>query len=250
MSFVTLKRFQVEDVSSPIVRVSGDQAGHALRVLRLKPGAAVVLFDGRGGEIVGRIRTVGDGEFDVEVVERKAIIESGLSALQLAVAIPKGPRGDWLIEKCAELGVHRMWPLACERGQVEPGEGKLARWRRKVVEAAKQSGQALVMGVGETVNLARLLREQEGSARIFYGEPNRAKRSLVDELLDENARTETDSPLLVIIGPEGGLTDDECRQIEARGGRAVRLAPAILRIETAAVAVAAVWAGLSVSSPN
>ncbi len=250
MTFVTPRRFQVDDLSPSLIRVRGAQAGHALRVLRLKIGASVILFDGRGGEVVGRVRSADTGGFDVEVVERKGLVEPRGMPLLLAVAIPKGPRGDWLVEKCGELGVHRLWPLACERGQVEPGEGKLARWRRKVVEAAKQSGQASVMVVGEIVTIAQVLLEQEGAASIFYGEPHRAERSLADELREVESRMKMDSPLMVLIGPEGGFTDDECRQIESKGGRAVRLAPTVLRIETAAVAVAAIWACGAVSSPN
>jgi len=239
---VALRRFQVEDLSTPVIRVSGDQARHALRVLRLKVGAPVILFDGLGGEVRGRITWARPAEFGVEVVERKAACERAGPLLAMAVAMPKGPRGDWLVEKCAELGVSRLWPLACERAQVEPGEGKLTRWRRKAVEAAKQSGQSAAMIVEAMTSIAELLEASGSKTRIFFGEPRRAERTIADELRTAESRTNKDSALLVIIGPEGGLSDEECRQIESAGGKAVRLAPTILRIETAAVAAAAVWA--------
>lgn len=235
-------RFQVDDVSAPVIHVGGDQAGHALRVLRLQVGAEVALFDGRGGEVEGRIVSAGSSEFEVEVTNRSATNEPTGPALLLAVAMPKGPRGDWLVEKCAELGVSRLWPLACARGQVEPGEGKLARWRRKAVEAAKQSKQSSTMTVEAMTGFAELFEQIGGESRIYFGEPRRAERTLGEELSIGSPRTHKDSPLLVIIGPEGGFTDEECLQIESAGGKGVRLAPTILRIETAAVAAAAVWA--------
>lgn len=239
---MTPRRFQVDDLSQPVIRVVGEQARHALRSLRLREGAVVHLFDGRGGEAVAKITRRGTGEFEASVTQRKEISVPTGPLLALAVAMPKGPRGDWLVEKCAELGVSRMIPLACARSQVEPGEGKLARWRRKAVEAAKQSGQSSTMMVEPTTSLAELLDQTPRPSRIYFGAPHRSSQTFVRELEMGASRTGDSDPLLIIIGPEGGLTEEECGRIETAGGKGVQLAPTILRIETAAVAAAAIWA--------
>jgi 16S rRNA (uracil1498-N3)-methyltransferase len=239
---MTPRRFQVDDISKAVIRVSGEQARHALRVLRLKEGALVYLFDGSGGEVEARITWRGADEFEVSVLERRAGAARTGPQLSLAVAMPKGPRGDWLVEKCAELGVSRLIPLASARSQVEPGEGKLERWRRKAVEAAKQSGQTATMIVDATTDLAGLLDQIPRPTRIYYGAPQESERTLGKELQAGEPRRDDSTSLLMIIGPEGGLTEEETHLIESAGGKGVRLAPTILRIETAAVAAAAIWA--------
>ncbi len=235
--FMRNRRFQVDRLEGPIIHVRGDEADHALRVLRLKVDEEVTLFDGRGGEAVGRIVRAGRGEFEVQIDRRKQDAPSNLPVLALAVALPKGNRADWLVEKCAELGVTDLTPLSCERGQVSPGDGKLVRWRRKAVEAAKQSGQAATMRIRAEETVAGILSSPPRDRQVYYGQPRADCPGLIEILSRERPRH-----ALIIIGPEGGFTDGERSQIEAGGGRAVRLAESVLRVETAAVSVAAVWA--------
>ncbi|HKQ47088.1 MAG TPA: RsmE family RNA methyltransferase [Phycisphaerae bacterium] len=239
---MTPRRFLVDDLSPAVIRVVGEQARHALRSLRLTEGAEVHLFDGRGGEAVARITRQGTGEFEATVTDRMETPKPIGPSLVLAVAMPKGPRGDWLVEKCAELGVSRLIPLSCARSQVEPGEGKLDRWRRKAVEAAKQSRQSSAMMVEPTTRLAKLLESHRRPTRVYYGAPYQSARSFAQELQAGDGSADATSPLLVIIGPEGGLSDEESGELEAAGAKGVTLSPTILRIETAAVAFAAVWA--------
>lgn len=235
------RRFKAEDLSGPVVRVSGGEAVHAVRVLRLNIGADVVLFDGHGHEAIGRICSVGPSYFEVEVARRRDIDPELTPSAVLAVAAPKGNRADWLVEKCAELGVRALWLLRSQRAEVLPREGKLARLRRKAIQAAKQAGHATTMTIEPPRAIAEIAAAA-GGGRIYYGDPNRSELTLHEALRDIPAEHRPHAAVLIFIGPEGGFTDDECAAIEQAGGRAVRLCDAILRVETAAVAAASIWA--------
>ena len=161
-------------------------------------------------------------------------------ALVLAVATPKGSRADWLVEKCAELGVGALWLLRAERGPVAPGPGKVERWRRKAVEAAKQAGQQVVMTVEPPRTVAETLTASAG-LEVLYGHPSPTSVSLLRTIGQRRSAAAAAEPLVIFIGPEGGFTDEECGTIEAAGGVAVSLGESILRVETAAIAAAAVW---------
>ena len=160
--------------------------------------------------------------------------------LTIATAVPKGNRGDWLVEKCAELGVRGLWLLRCGRSQVIPGEGKLARWRRKGVEAAKQTGHAITMTIEPPRSIDEII-SCSSDRTIFYGDPVRSRVTFGEALADMPATRTGRNGVLVFIGPEGGFTDAECEEIERAGGRPVRLSHGILRVETAAVATTAIW---------
>ncbi|MBN2561242.1 MAG: 16S rRNA (uracil(1498)-N(3))-methyltransferase [Phycisphaerae bacterium] len=234
------RRFKVDDLTGLVVRVGGGEARHGLRVLRVKLGAELVLFDGRGHEVTGRVCSVGRDDFEVEVTQRRDTDPDRLSRLDLAVAAPKGNRGDWLVEKSAELGVSTLWLLRCERGEVLPGTGKLARWRRKAVEAAKQAGRVVTMVIEPPRSIAEVLAVSPG-ARVFYGHPSRSGLVLGAALHGAPVAQANGAEVLIFIGPEGGFSGAECSEIERAGGRAVRLSNAVLRVETAAVAAASIW---------
>ncbi len=236
------RRFKVEDLSGPVIRVGGSEAGHGLRVLRLGVGAEVVLFDGRGGEVSGRICSVGRSQFEVQVTSRGEADREHGPEIHLAVAAPKGGRADTLVEKCAELGVRGLHLLRTDRGEVLPGETKLGRWRRKAVEAAKQAGHRTTMAIEDPRGIDEIAAAA-GKGRIFYGDPACAARTLHEALGEARGEDHRQVGVLIFIGPEGGFTERECAAIEELGGRPVRLCDAILRVETAAIAAAAIVAG-------
>jgi len=238
------RRFRVSDVDTPVIPITGAEARHALRVLRLCVGDRVVLFDGDGQEVDGKIRSVAADSLAAEAIGPvRRVLRPGRS-LTLAVATPKGQRADWLVEKCAELGVRALWLLQTERGVVNPGDGKIARWRRKAAAAAKQAGQARVMAIEPPRPIQALITAVKTGVVILYGEPDPQAPPLID-VLNEPARSSTEAgEWLIFIGPEGGFTNEEREQFSEHGGRPVRLARSTLRIETAAIAAAAVWAAL------
>ncbi len=241
-----IPRFQIDTFAPDPIRLTGPEARHALRVLRLGVGAAIRLFDGRGLEADGRIARVGRDEVVVELLRAPAPAPPPASRLVLAVPPPKGERADWLVEKAAELGVGQLVWLRTERGQADPGAGKLARWGRKAVQAGKQAGRSRITDVTTVSDLAAVLTAAP-AARRFFGRVRSTGPSLIEEL---GAVTPTPCPLsgppspihiLFIVGPEGGLTDAEQELLEREGCRPVSLGRSILRIETAAVAAACIW---------
>lgn len=217
--------------------MQGAQAAHGLKALRLGVGDEVVVFDGNGAEATGRIAEIEREAFEIEVVSRSAPSDQKRPCLTIATAIPKGERADWMIEKCAELGVMRLTPLACERSQVRPGDAKLDRWRRKAVEAAKQSRQSSVMEIGQVCPLGELLAQLSSSSLLLFGDGG-AVQSMNGVM--SNRANEADC--VICIGPEGGFDNGERELLRSHGSIPVCLGGTVLRIETAAVAAAAIWA--------
>lgn len=269
------RRFRVASLQPDRIRVEGREADHALKVLRLRVGDRIVLFDGGGAEADGRIQQVAGDALTVEVVARRNRPAGPQARLALAVAMPKGTRADWLVEKCAELGVGLLQPILCARSVVHSGKGKVDRWRRKSTEAAKQSGQARVMTIQSPAALSDLLPLVSGRSHLFFGDVGAGAASLLDALRavgsteqvmqpppeapeardgsaiqrdpppeahGDSTRREAPFALWILIGPEGGWTDEERVAISRAGGRAVRLGETVLRVETATVAAAAIWA--------
>ncbi len=217
------------------VEVTGDEAHHAVAVRRLRVGESVVLTDGRGRSVTGPVATTGKRVFAVSVA---SLVDTPEPAPSVTVvqAIPKGDRGELAVEVLTEIGVARIVPWAAARSVAvwkgERAERSLARWRSTAREASKQARRpwfaevapmastADVEGLVRTADLAVVLHELDGAV-------------LGD--LDPAAH----DSLLVVVGPEGGLTDDEVATFVAAGARAVRLGSEVLRTSTAGVAAVA-----------
>lgn len=224
--------FLPQSFDAPMVRLAGDEARHLSRVLRLKAGDEVILFDGRGGEAQARISTIAADGVELSVLERSTGVEPARLRLTLATAVPKGERFDWLVEKATELGVDRLVPIITTRSVVHPGPGKLDRLRRTIVAASKQCGRSRLMELTEPIAWQELVeREFKGDRVALVADPSGEKPPW-------DARS---GPLetIVVIGPEGGLTPNELESAVAAGARLISLGPRILRIETAALAAAA-----------
>jgi 16S rRNA (uracil1498-N3)-methyltransferase len=205
--------------------LDGDEAHHGLRVLRLGAGDAVRLADGAGrvaeAQVVeaGRSLRLLVGTVEVLPAERCA-------SLAVAVAPPKGDRWTDLVRGLSELGVASILPLRCARGEREPAN--LDRARRIAGEALKQSRRGWLPRLGPAIDIAGLAA---GGTRLIVGDPAGGP-----------PRPGRPCPTTLVIGPEGGLTADELTALDAAGAERVRLAGPVLRIETAALAAAAVWA--------
>lgn len=235
------RAFKVDDLGGDRVMLRGDAAHHALHVLRLSVGEEIALFDGQGQRATARIVGASADEVVTEVLDRT--VDELTIALIIATAIPKGERADWLVEKCAELGVAELIPLQCERGQVLPGAGKLARWRRKADEAARQSGQSRSMTIREPTGLADALADCARDGLVWYGAPG-AARTLAEVIGETMTGAAASRGASIWIGPEGGFSPGEIARLEQSGGQGVSLGGTILRVETAAVAAAAVWSAM------
>ncbi len=200
-------------------------------------GDDVELFDSAGTVGEGAIINDSSNQLVVNITRVRASSVTARS-LHIASAVPKSSRADWLIEKLCELGVARFTPLATERAVVLPeGTGKRDRWQRIAEEAARQSGRAGVMAIDTLTPLDKMLAGEPG----VFGSTQPPAEPLA-AILSREAATPT-----ILIGPEGGWSDSEIAKLTTAGWRAVTLGPTTLRIETAAIAAAAIAMGFSPS---
>jgi 16S rRNA (uracil1498-N3)-methyltransferase len=231
-----MRRVRVQHVTTGHLSLDPEEAHHLRDVLRMSQGEAVEVFDAEGRSAQGAITTV-DAR-SVTVVVTGDIRQPAAKSLRwtVASAVPKGNRVDWMIEKLSELGTDRFVPLATRRSVVHPeGKGKRERWMRIAAEAAKQSRRVGVMRIEELVELKTFLQSMQGAGWYFSTE---------DGAVAPAAVPLTGDPLNLLIGPEGGWTEEETRQLRDAGLTPVSLGATILRIETAAVAAAAVVAAV------
>jgi 16S rRNA (uracil1498-N3)-methyltransferase len=231
------ERYFVErPISSGRVTLAGDEFRHLAAVMRAGPGDEVTLFDGSGAEFAARVVQIGKREAELEIACRRERSRELPFPLTLAVALPKGERQKWLVEKMTELGVTRLVPLVTERGVAQPTDAALARLRRGVIEASKQCGRNVLMEIVEPIE-----------ARVLFAAPASAAVRLIadpsgDVPLKAMPAAMPSTGLIAAVGPEGGFADDELAAARRAGWQAVSLGPRMLRVETAAIALAAVFA--------
>jgi len=218
-----------------VVRVEGDEAHHAVAVRRMRVGEELVLTDGAGGLVVGVVEATGKRVLDVRVQSHEVLPEPQPS-VTVVQALAKGERGERAVEVLTEVGVARVVPWAAARSvAVWKGEREaksLARWRATAREAAKQSRRAWHPVVDELASTedVRGLVAAADLAVVLHEE---ASGSLAGVAVPESGT------VVVVVGPEGGLTDDEVATLAGAGAHAVRLGSEVLRTSTAGLAAVA-----------
>lgn len=205
-------------------------AGHVVRVLRLKSGDALTLFDGRGGEYAGTVADIRRGAVRVQVGPHDPVERESPLAITLAQGAARGERMDWVVQKATELGVRTIVPLLTERSvlklDAKQSSAKRAHWRAVAVSACEQCGRNRVPSLAPPTDLRDWLASLKDSDTRLVLEAT-AQRSL--------GLAPTATALTLLIGPEGGLSDAERQAARSVGFDARRLGPRILRTETAAV---------------
>lgn len=252
-------------LSTGLVRLSAEESHHATASLRASAGQEVILFDGAGTEAVGAIVRIGGrplcGRRSIEIeVETLTTVPFALSCrLTLAVAMGRGHRQGYLIEKCTELGVAAIWPVMAERSVSKPGSDAVAKWTRRAIEAAKQSEQAWVPTISPPQTFQESLHhapdfdaatlldagrgEEANPLGGGHGPPH--KQDTGETLTPFSAllaRQPESSTVLIWVGPEGGWSKRERLLATEAGIVRTSLGPTILRTETAAVAACAAGA--------
>jgi len=227
--------FLVEELPAGAELVlDGEEARHAATVRRMRAGERLVAADGRGSAAECVIETVRPGrEPEVELtVSRRWTEPEPSPRVVVAQALAKGERGELAVELATEAGADEIVPWRAERSVVRWEEGPrgakaLARWRNTARSAAKQARRAWVPPVREPVTTEQLTAVAAGAAC-----------ALVLEGSAERVLTELEIPpagdVLLVVGPEGGITDDEYAALTGAGGTGVRLGPTVLRTSTAA----------------
>ena len=230
-----MRRFIIPSqiVDDDAITITGDLFHHITHVLRLKKGARILLVDANGREFVGKISQVGGQQitFTTEETLVAPPVETGLN-ITLFQGLPKGDRLESILQKCTELGIAEIVPFVAARSVARVQAGsinkKLERWRRIVLEAARQSNRTTVPEISFAGNLTEVLQQAEHPVKLLLWEEEKA--GTLKKLL---AGTPPPERIAVLVGPEGGLTDEEVLSAVNCGFISVSLGRRIVRTETA-----------------
>ena len=231
-----------DETAYPVaVTLEGDEAHHLIHVMRVKEGEPLILFDGSGAEFDAEITQVRKKDLTAEIRARRVEDRESETKISLAVALPKGDRQRWLIEKLVELGAAEFIPLTAERSVAKAGDAAAQRMNRVVVEASKQCGRNTLLRLAEPVTTKALFSPE------FAAAPENAQTLKIiahpnaPTLAELLAQPENQGrKILAAIGPEGGFSDAEVAAALASGWEKVSLGKRILRTETAAIMICAV----------
>jgi 16S rRNA (uracil1498-N3)-methyltransferase len=212
-----------------IVEVDGPEAHHLATVCRLRTGDTLHLFNGDGREYPAVVRGVARRAVSLEITAEESTAHELPFRLEIAAPLPKGERAPFLVEKLTELGVTTFTPLQSVRSVVLPREAKLDRLQRHVIEASKQCGRNILMGIAPLTQWSDFLRRADLPARRVLLHPDGAAMEMGPS-----------ADVVAAVGPEGGFTEEEVARAVGAGWLAVGMGSHILRVETAALAVAAV----------
>jgi len=229
------KRFHTDVPLAPgLVALGKDETQHLL-VSRVKAGDEVVLFGGDGVDYPGRIVDISRHGCSLLLGEPVSTHLETPAPVVVVAPLPKGDREQFLIEKLTEVGVSQFIPLKSERSVIHPEPKRLERLRRHVIEASKQCGRSRLMEIGEMVSLEKLVELfPPERAALWFGhvpEEREAGWSLPPAL-------NPSSPLVAVVGPEGGFDPAEVKVMLQAGWRPCGLGRRKLRIETAALFLA------------
>lgn len=220
------------------VAPSPEQAHYLTNVMRLTPGAALLLFNGRDGEWRARVESVGKRGCILRVGE-KARAQSSTPDLELVVALVKRARLETIVEKAAELGARRLRLALTERTNAE--RTNIVRLQAIAAEAAEQTGRLDVPEIVAPEKLARVLAAWPADRRLVFCDEAGDAAPIAEALAGEG----TGAAWSVLIGPEGGFSPAERERLRAQPGvLPVSLGPRILRADTAAIAAMSVWQAL------
>ncbi|MDA8041780.1 MAG: 16S rRNA (uracil(1498)-N(3))-methyltransferase, partial [Pirellulales bacterium] len=181
-------------------RLDGDEARHLARVMRAKTGDTVELFDGQGTSWTATVQAIQRNHVLLRLDQKQSETISNKPTITLAVALPKGDRQKWLIEKITELGTDSLVPLTTTRSVAEPTAAAISRLQRGVIESCKQSGRNRLLEITQPQSLHNLLTTSSASLRILACPDGTPMQSILLKPIDN---------ILIAIGPEGGFTDEE-----------------------------------------
>jgi 16S rRNA (uracil1498-N3)-methyltransferase len=222
-------RIFTDAITAPSVTVEGEEFHHSVRVVRVRAGEEVELFDGGGNMARGVVESIERDRAVIRVGEPIPSRESPL-VIHLAMAIIQLEKFELVLQKATELGVRSFLPLVTDRVELRPERyaNKMERWEKIVFEAVKQSGRGIVPPIAPPAPFATLM-QREGVRVLFDADADPSNEQPANELT-------------LFIGPEGGWSDEELALARAHGCIFRRLGPRRLRAETAAIAAVAVTA--------
>ena len=248
-----MRRFFVEKINRTVdgsCEISGGEARHILKVLRMGRGDSFILMDRAGGRYLAVIESIDGSQVLVKLIEKLQVPAFSDLDITLCQAVLKSGHMDYLIEKTSELGVTRIMPFTSERSVVkiydDKKSNKVRRWTEIAVSAAKQSDRGVPAEISPPVKFTDILRQWQdtGFLKVILWE--REESIDLKELL---RRSEYGSCFVGMVGPEGGFSAAEMDVAVQEGFTPVSLGKRILRAETAAITLVAIvqyeWGDLS-----
>lgn len=221
------------------VTITGDDVKHIVRVLRMEAGDEVIVCDGTGRAFHTELTELGDGEVAARIVEKLSAQPESPVKITLAQGLPKGDKMDLIIQKGTETGITRFLPLSMSRCIVQYDDKKeqkrRERWQKIAKEAAEQSHRNIVPDVANGMTFKQLMNALERFDLVLVPYEMEKARGLRDVLEEHPEARE----VCVVIGPEGGIAEEEIETALRAGAMPVTLGPRILRTETAGLFVAA-----------
>ncbi|TYK65175.1 16S rRNA (uracil(1498)-N(3))-methyltransferase [Colwellia echini] len=213
------------------ITLADDAFGHVVRVLRLNEGDAITIFNGEEPfQYTAELCNVNKKSADIKITSQQENNSESPLNIHLGQGISRGDRMDFTLQKSVELGVNTITPLFTERCGVklnaERLEKKRQQWQKIVISACEQSGRAIVPVVAEPMLLNDWLIQQTTALKINLHP--KAQHSIMSLPMQNNR-------VRLLIGPEGGLTDDEIAKANENNFQDVLLGPRVLRTETAAL---------------
>lgn len=216
-------------------------AAHVMRVLRLRPGAPLVLFDGSGTDFLAQISEIAGPRVRARIQGQVDGLPESPLAVTLVQAVSRGERMDWTLQKATELGARRIRPVLSARSVVRldehQGERRLRHWQAVVASACEQCGRSVLPTVDAPLEFSRFLAAPQAATRRLVLTP--------DAAVSLGALAGGLEAIELLIGPEGGLDDAEVAAAIRAGFEPVRLGPRVLRTETAGIAALAVLQALA-----
>lgn len=212
------------------VTLNREQTHYVSRVLRLRNGDRLFLFDGRGERRQAVITDMAPRTAVLRCTLRVSATAESPLRITLLQGVPKGEKMDLIVQKVTELGAYAVVPVVTQRAQVQKG-GRTARWRRVAEAAAAQCGRSTVPTISDPMTVEAALKYRRVPGIVFWEEEAPP--------LSRLANLRPSGELCVLVGPEGGLTETEVVQAEESGFRRAGLGPRLLRTETAAIVAVA-----------
>lgn len=222
-------RFYIKNqVCEGKVRLEGEEARHA-RVLRIKPGDQIEVFNAKGEAGLGTIEKAGKNIIEISIVRSEKVSTRPIFRV-LASSAPKNKRFDMLVQKATELGADKIIPISTKRTIVNPRETKIERLKKIAIEAAKQSGRNTIPEIENIISVEKLMKTSKEFDLKLILDPKGKK-------IKEVLRNVMPKKIICLIGPEGGFTDEELEEAKKNGFIPARLGKEILRVETAGIAI-------------
>lgn len=248
LSRMSVPRFFAPDLPlQGTVDLEDSEARHASSVLRLAVGASIELFDGLGGEAQAVISHLAKRCVRADIVRRTDTNREAPRPLELLVSLPKGDRQRTLIDGLVQFGVAQLTPLIASRSVAQPTGSALERLERMVIESSKQCGRNQLLHIHAPVTVAQLavpVSDHERRFRCLAHPGSPTSLHQLQSLISPYAGA------CCAIGPEGGFTDDEVAELTRAGWLAVDLGARLLRVEFAALCLAACWSGFPTAPPT